>query len=53
MFDYFFCLRTFFDTSTPRAWVNTIEYRKGLSSPVQGFSHNPQTGVDAVHHNAW
>jgi hypothetical protein len=26
-----------------------IEYRKGWS-PVQGFSLNPQTGVDAVHH---
>jgi hypothetical protein len=30
--------------------VLNIEYRKGWSSPVQGFSHNPQTGVDAVHH---
>jgi hypothetical protein len=30
------------------ACVGTMEYRKGWSSPVQGFSHNPQTGVDAV-----
>ncbi len=30
------------------AYVGTIEYRKGWSSPVQGFSHNPKNGVDAV-----
>jgi hypothetical protein len=27
-----------------------IENRKGLSSPVQGFCHNPRRCVAAVHH---
>jgi hypothetical protein len=30
--------------------TGVIEHRKGWSSPVQGFCHNPLRCVDAVHH---